>query len=104
MKSYNDTVENYQVLELESTNVKALYRRAQAYIELVDLELAELDIKKALEIDPNNRYWGPLVCETNVIENSLFLPMHRNAKLFCVFAKKTTGTRHCLSPTSVSGQ
>jgi FK506-binding protein 4/5 len=56
MKSYNDTVENDQVLELESTNVKALYRRAQAYIELVDLELAELDIKKALEIDPNNRY------------------------------------------------
>lgn len=44
-----------QVLEFESTNVKALYRRAQAYIELVDLELAELDIKKALEIDPDNR-------------------------------------------------
>ena len=44
-----------QVLELESTNVKALYRRAQAYIELVDLDLAELDIKKALEIDPDNR-------------------------------------------------
>ena len=44
-----------QVLELESTNVKALYRRAQAYIELVDLDLAEMDIKKALEIDPDNR-------------------------------------------------
>lgn len=44
-----------KVLELESTNVKALYRRAQAYIELVDLELAELDVKKALEIDPDNR-------------------------------------------------
>ncbi|KAM3386515.1 hypothetical protein ACQJBY_009846 [Aegilops geniculata] len=44
-----------KVLELESTNVKALYRRAHAYTELVDLELAELDIKKALEIDPDNR-------------------------------------------------
>lgn len=44
-----------KVLELESTNVKALYRRAQAYTELVDLELAEMDIKKALEIDPDNR-------------------------------------------------
>ncbi|KAG8063918.1 hypothetical protein GUJ93_ZPchr0004g39060 [Zizania palustris] len=44
-----------KVLELESTNVKALYRRAQAYIELADLELAELDVKKALEIDPDNR-------------------------------------------------
>lgn len=45
-----------QVLEAESKNVKALYRRAQAYIQLADLDLAEFDIKKALEIDPNNRY------------------------------------------------
>ncbi|CAN1302160.1 Peptidyl-prolyl cis-trans isomerase FKBP62 [Linum perenne] len=43
------------VLEMDSRNVKALYRRAQAYIQLADLELAEFDIKKALEIDPNNR-------------------------------------------------
>ncbi|XP_058103194.1 70 kDa peptidyl-prolyl isomerase-like [Magnolia sinica] len=44
-----------KVLEIESRNVKALYRRAQAYIQLADLDLAELDIKKALEIDPDNR-------------------------------------------------
>ncbi|KAJ8559394.1 hypothetical protein K7X08_003452 [Anisodus acutangulus] len=44
-----------KVLELESTNVKALYRRAQAYMNVADLDLAEFDIKKALEIDPNNR-------------------------------------------------
>ncbi|OIW01302.1 hypothetical protein TanjilG_10463 [Lupinus angustifolius] len=44
-----------KVLDLESTNVKALYRRAQAYMHLADLDLAEFDIKKALEIDPNNR-------------------------------------------------
>ncbi|XP_062077737.1 peptidyl-prolyl cis-trans isomerase FKBP62 [Humulus lupulus] len=44
-----------KVLEAESKNVKALYRRAQAYIQLADLDLAELDIKKALEIDPSNR-------------------------------------------------
>lgn len=36
--------------------MKALYRRAQAYIQLVDLDLAEMDIKKALEIDPDNRW------------------------------------------------
>ncbi|KAF5941933.1 hypothetical protein HYC85_019575 [Camellia sinensis] len=45
-----------KVLEIDGRNVKALYRRAQAYIQLVDLDLAEIDIKKALEIDPNNRY------------------------------------------------
>ncbi|GLT80553.1 hypothetical protein SLA2020_519870 [Shorea laevis] len=44
-----------KVLELDSRNVKALYRRVQAYINLVDLDLAEHDIKKALEIDPDNR-------------------------------------------------
>jgi len=51
-----DLVIPFQVLELDSQNVKALYRRVQAYIQLADLELAEADIKKALEIDPNNRY------------------------------------------------
>ncbi|CAM0945516.1 unnamed protein product [Alopecurus aequalis] len=44
-----------EVLEIDSTNVKALYRRAQAHTHLVDLDLAELDIKRALEIDPENR-------------------------------------------------
>lgn len=44
-----------KVLEIETTNVKALYRRAQAYRHLADLDLAEVDLKKALEIDPNNR-------------------------------------------------
>ncbi|KAM0822527.1 hypothetical protein ACQ4PT_071441 [Festuca glaucescens] len=56
LKDYKEAVKLCtKVLELESTNVKALYRRAQAYTALVDLELAELDIKKALEIDPDNR-------------------------------------------------
>ncbi|XP_076902292.1 peptidyl-prolyl cis-trans isomerase FKBP62-like isoform X2 [Bidens hawaiensis] len=44
-----------KVLESDSGNVKALYRRAQAYIHLADLYLAEIDIKKALEIEPGNR-------------------------------------------------
>ncbi|XP_078430511.1 70 kDa peptidyl-prolyl isomerase-like [Wolffia australiana] len=44
-----------KVLEVESCNVKALFRRAQAYLENYDLDLAELDLKKGLEIDPLNR-------------------------------------------------
>ncbi|GJT04949.1 rotamase FKBP 1 [Tanacetum coccineum] len=56
LKDYKEAVKLCtKVLEIESKNVKALYRRAQAYINLVDLDLAELDIKKALEIDPDNR-------------------------------------------------
>ncbi|KVH87567.1 Chromo domain-containing protein [Cynara cardunculus var. scolymus] len=44
-----------QVLDVEFYNVKALYRRAQAYMKTYDLQLAELDIKKALEADPQSR-------------------------------------------------
>ncbi|XP_077233863.1 70 kDa peptidyl-prolyl isomerase-like isoform X2 [Tasmannia lanceolata] len=44
-----------KVLDVESYNVKALYRRAQAYMGIFDLDLAELDVKKALEVDPQNR-------------------------------------------------
>ncbi|XP_074379987.1 70 kDa peptidyl-prolyl isomerase-like isoform X3 [Apium graveolens] len=44
-----------KVLDIEFYNVKALYRRSQAYIETADYHLAEADIKKALEADPGNR-------------------------------------------------
>lgn len=43
------------MLDVEFHNVKALYRRAQAYIKTADLDLAKLDIQKALEVDPQNR-------------------------------------------------
>jgi FK506-binding protein 4/5 len=56
LKEYNEAQKLCtKVLELDSRNVKALYRRAQAYINLVDFDLAEFDIKKALEVDPDNR-------------------------------------------------
>lgn len=67
-----------KVLELDSKNVKALYRRAQAYIQLVDLDLAELDIKKALEIDPDNRYALQDTCccyQSNILLFIYFLTM-----------------------------
>ncbi|XP_061367152.1 70 kDa peptidyl-prolyl isomerase-like isoform X2 [Gastrolobium bilobum] len=44
-----------KVLDIEFYNVKALYRRAQAYIETGDYLLADVDVKKALEVDPQNR-------------------------------------------------
>lgn len=44
-----------QVLDVEFENVKALYRRAKAYIETGDFLFADVDIKKALEVDPQNR-------------------------------------------------
>ncbi|GFZ10158.1 tetratricopeptide repeat (TPR)-like superfamily protein [Actinidia rufa] len=44
-----------KVLDVEFHNAKALYRRAQAYMKTADLHLADLDIKRALEADPQNR-------------------------------------------------
>ncbi|XP_047310595.1 peptidyl-prolyl cis-trans isomerase FKBP62-like [Impatiens glandulifera] len=56
MKAYKEAEKLCtKVLELDSRNVKALYRRAQAYMNQADLDLAESDLKKALEIDPDNR-------------------------------------------------
>ncbi|KAK7310766.1 hypothetical protein RJT34_08479 [Clitoria ternatea] len=44
-----------QVLDVEFYNMKALYRRAQAYMGTGDFLLADVDIKRALEVDPQNR-------------------------------------------------
>lgn len=56
LKDYQGAIELCsKVLDCDCHNVKALYRRAQAYMEIADLILAELDIKKAIEADPQNR-------------------------------------------------
>ncbi|GMN53273.1 hypothetical protein TIFTF001_022410 [Ficus carica] len=44
-----------KVLEVDPFNIKALYRRSQAFLRISELEKAEEDIKRALTIDPNNR-------------------------------------------------
>lgn len=44
-----------KALELESQNIKALFRRAQAFVALGDIDDAEKDLKKIIEIDPQNR-------------------------------------------------
>ncbi|KAK7376981.1 hypothetical protein VNO80_02401 [Phaseolus coccineus] len=76
-----------QVLDVEFCNMKALYRRAQAYIETGDFLLADVDIKKALLVDPQN--W-----EVKVIQKKLKQLQadkdKKDAKLFeNIFACKT---------------
>ncbi|XP_073157822.1 70 kDa peptidyl-prolyl isomerase-like [Henckelia pumila] len=44
-----------KVLESEPFNVKALFRRSQAYMNTSDLDKAEEDIKNVLALDPNNK-------------------------------------------------
>ncbi|XP_073062305.1 70 kDa peptidyl-prolyl isomerase-like [Primulina eburnea] len=44
-----------KVLEVEPFNVKALFRRSQAYMNTSELDKAEEDIKNVLALDPNNK-------------------------------------------------
>ncbi|KAG2580128.1 70 kDa peptidyl-prolyl isomerase-like [Panicum virgatum] len=76
-----------KVLELDSQNVKALYRRVQAYMQLADLELAEADIKKALEIDPDNR---DVKLEYRALKEKIKEYNKKDAKFYSnMFAKMT---------------
>eukprot|EP00271_Cylindrocystis_brebissonii_P015505 TRINITY_DN38413_c0_g1_i1.p1 TRINITY_DN38413_c0_g1~~TRINITY_DN38413_c0_g1_i1.p1 ORF type:complete len:597 (-),score=203.22 TRINITY_DN38413_c0_g1_i1:734-2524(-) len=56
LKEFSEAVKlTSKVLETQSQNVKALFRRAQAYIGTADYDLAEWDLKKAMGIEPANR-------------------------------------------------
>ncbi len=44
-----------RVLQIEPTNVKGLYRRAKALLDMKDFEEARADLKKATELDPSNQ-------------------------------------------------
>jgi FK506-binding protein 4/5 len=43
------------VLEIDSANVKALYRRGWSYIEIQEYEKASTDLLKAKQLDPENK-------------------------------------------------
>ena len=54
-KEWRSVIENSnKVLEIDSNNVKAYFRRGQAYGELDEWEQAKTDLKKVFDLDPNN--------------------------------------------------
>lgn len=54
-KSFQFAVDNCtKVLETDSNNVKALYRRAISYRQLGECENSLVDLERAFEIDPSN--------------------------------------------------
>lgn len=55
-KNFKDVIQNCgKVLDVDASNVKALYRRAQAYMGTADYLEAEIDLKKAREAEPDNK-------------------------------------------------
>ncbi|KAJ9517315.1 hypothetical protein QJQ45_016684 [Haematococcus lacustris] len=56
-----------RVLEQDSFNVKALYRRAQAYIGTADFAEAEADVKKGLSAEPGNADLAALLKKLKVL-------------------------------------
>ncbi|KAJ8619892.1 hypothetical protein MRB53_028421 [Persea americana] len=68
-----------KVLDVESHNVKALYRQAQAYMETTDLDFAELDVKKALELDNRKQRGEVNTKDTETTSGSM---QQRDAKLY----------------------
>ncbi|KAI3514522.1 hypothetical protein L1887_12991 [Cichorium endivia] len=88
-----------KVLEMESRNVKALYRRAQAYINVADLDLAEVDIKKALEIDPDNK---DVKMEYRVLKEKMREYNKKDAKFYGnMFAKLSAVDSKKMAPKEV---
>ncbi|GAB2216367.1 hypothetical protein Droror1_Dr00024139 [Drosera rotundifolia] len=76
-----------KVLDIDSRNVKALYRRAQAYLHLFNLEKAEIDIRKALEIKPDNR---EVKLEYKALKDKVKEYNKKDAKLYSNMFSKLT--------------
>ncbi|KAJ9547980.1 hypothetical protein OSB04_020523 [Centaurea solstitialis] len=88
-----------KVLEVESRNVKALYRRAQAYMNVGDLDLAEVDIKRALEIDPDNR---DVKVEYKVLKEKMKEYNKKDAKFYAnMFARLIDSSKKTAAPKEV---
>lgn len=54
-KSHFNTCNLIQVLDLDKTNSKALFRRGQAYVGLTEYESGLTDLQQALLHCPNNK-------------------------------------------------
>ncbi|KAJ3267548.1 hypothetical protein HDU76_011742, partial [Blyttiomyces sp. JEL0837] len=55
-QSYAKVIEECnKALSINSSSVKALYRRASAYLKRVELDFALKDLEKALEIEPEDQ-------------------------------------------------
>lgn len=80
-----------QVLHLEPKNVKALFRRASARLELKKYEEANGDVKAALSIDPASKAAQKLQTKIQkVLDKRLAAKKKMASKMFGGKSKKKT--------------
>jgi FK506-binding protein 4/5 len=85
-----------KVLAKNSSHVKALYRRSQAYVELGDLLEAENDLKAALLVEPESR---DLLAAQKRLRQRMKVQNKNDAKLFgAMFSKVRWGLSSRLLP------
>jgi molecular chaperone DnaK (HSP70)/Flp pilus assembly protein TadD len=77
---HNLAVENCnKALEIEKKNVKALFRRAQSYVQLKKLDEAKADLTAALEVEPKN---GAIVKELATVNKLLQQEKDKQKKVY----------------------
>lgn len=68
-----------QALEIEKSNVKALFRRAQCHVQLSKLEDARKDLDAALQIEPNN---AAVKKELALVEKKIAAQKEKEKKMY----------------------
>jgi FK506-binding protein 4/5 len=80
MKNFTDVIKySTKALEIQSTNVKALFKRAQAHSAKGDNELARGDLTKAIEYEPDNQL---VKSELNKINQKLKDEYNRTKEMY----------------------
>ena len=84
-KLYPEVIANCSdALLLEENNIKALYRRAVAYLSLNDLDNAESDISLGIKLDHNNSAFVKL--QSDLKEKTAFMNAQLSERLKTLFA------------------
>ena len=80
LKDYSKAITNCRkVLEIEPTNIKALYRRSQAYMHRSDFIEAERDIKMAADLEPKNK---DVLAQLRKVKQVMKASSRQEAKLY----------------------
>lgn len=68
-----------KALEIEKNNIKALFRRAQCYVQLSQLEEAKNDLNAALQVEPNN---SSVKKELALVERKIHAQKEKEKKIY----------------------